>query len=239
MSRNSTPSGFIAAHDRRERRRTLAIRAGVTALVVGLVLAISVAIFLERSHKETAAPTAVPSAFTADGALTFGNPDAPVTVSVTEDFQCPACRQFETTTGPVLTELMNSGQINVENHPIAFLDRASSTKYSTRAANAAACVAQIDRDRWPAWKTAMFDNQPEEGGSGLTDEQIIDIAADVGISSPDLQSCITDQRYVEWVTATTDTAMNTIPGTPYVTVNGAPVTDISPDGLRAAITAAQ
>lgn len=239
MIRNSTPSGFIAAHDRRERRRTLAIRAAVTALVVGLVLAISVAIFLEHSHKETAAPTAVPSAFTADGALTFGNPDAPVTVSVTEDFQCPACRQFETATGPVLAELMNSGQINVENHPIAFLDRASSTKYSTRAANAAACVAQIDRDTWPAWKTAMFDNQPEEGGSGLTDDQIIALAADVGISSPDLQPCITDQRYVDWVTATTDTAMNTIPGTPYVTVNGAPVTDISPDGLRAAITAAQ
>lgn len=237
MSKNSTPSGFIAAHDRRERRRTLAIRAGVTALAVGLILAISVAIFLEHSHKKTAAPTAVPSAFTADGALTFGNPDAPVTVSVTEDFQCPACRQFETTTGPVLTELTNNGQINVENHPIAFLDRVSSTKYSTRAANAAACVAQIDQDRWPAWKTAMFDNQPEEGGSGLTDDQIIALATDVGITSPDLQSCITEQRYVEWVAAATD--MNTIPGAPYVTVNGAPVTDISPDGLRAAITAAQ
>ncbi|MFC9767698.1 thioredoxin domain-containing protein [Rhodococcus jostii] len=231
--------GFIEAHDRRERRRALAIRTGVTALIVGLILAIGIAIVVKRSHQETATPTVVPSAFTPDGGLTFGNPDAPVTVSVTEDFQCPACRQFETTSGPVLTELMNAGQILVDDHPIAFLDRASSTQYSTRAANAAACVAQIDRDKWPAWKAAMFDAQPEEGGTGLTDDQIVAIAAQVGITSPDLAPCITDQTYADWVTTTTNTAMNGIPGTPYVTVNGKPVTDISPDGIRAAITAAQ
>ncbi|MFC9768900.1 DsbA family protein [Rhodococcus jostii] len=239
MSIKKRSPGFIAAHDRRERRRALAIRAGVTAVVVGLILAIGIAIFVKRSHQETAAPAVVPSAFTTDGGLTFGNPDAPVTVSVTEDFQCPACRQFETTSGPVLTELMNAGQILVDAHPIAFLDRASTTQYSTRAASAAACVAQIDRDKWPAWKTAMFDNQPEEGGTGLTDDQIVAIAAQVGITSPDIEPCITAQRYADWVAATTSTAMNGIPGTPYVTVNGEPVTDISPDGLRAAITAAQ
>ena len=241
MSTNKhKPPRFIEAYDRQERRRALAIRTGVTVLVVGLVLVLVLAIVINRSHNETAAPAAVPAAFTTDGGLTFGNSDAPVTVSVTEDFQCPACRQFETTSGPVLIELMNAGQIIVEDHPVAFLDQASSTKYSSRAANAAACVAEIDRDRWPAWKTAMFDNQPEEGGTGLTDEQIVAIATQVGITSPDLQPCIADQRYTDWVTMITKTALGSgIQGTPHVTVNGEPVADISPDGLRAAITAAR
>lgn len=235
------PFGSIKAYDQRDRRRTYAIRAAVTAVIVGLIFAIGIEIVIKRAHREDAAlPSVVPSAFTPEGGLAFGSSDAPVTVSVTEDFQCPACRQFEVSSGPVLTELMNAGEIIIDEHPIAFLDKASTTRYSTRAANAAACVAQIDRDRWPAWKTAMFDSQPEEGGAGLTDDQIVAIATQVGITSPDLPLCVADQRFAGWVADTTSAALDSgIQGTPHVTVDGQPVSDLSPDGIRAAITAAK
>lgn len=237
MNTKKPDLGFVENQRRRERRRTLAIRAGGTALIVGLALAIGFAVIAHRSHPDTAA--GAPSAFTTDGGLVFGNPQAPVTVSVTEDFQCPACRQFETVSGATLNELVDSGHVRVEYHPIAILDRMSSTKYSTRAANASACVAETDRARWPAWKSAMFAAQPAEGGTGLPDDQLIAIAAGAGIDTTDLAHCVTDQRYTDWVTTTTETALhNGIHATPTITVNDAPVTNPTPDGLRAAVAAA-
>ena len=237
MNTHKPAPGFVDNQRRTERRRALAIRAGVTTLIVGLALAIGIAVIAHRSPAPTEA--AVPSAFTADGGLSFGNPDAPVTVSVTEDFQCPACRQFETVSGPTLGELVDAGSVRVVYHPIAILDRMSSTRYSTRAANSSACVAETDRGRWPAWKSTMFAGQPPEGGAGLTDEQLIALAARAGVTSPDLTSCVTDQRYTTWVAATTAAALNNgIHSTPTVTVNGEVVANPTPDGLRAAVASA-
>ncbi|MCD2158145.1 DsbA family protein [Rhodococcus cerastii] len=238
--KKKSSSGFIEAHDRRERIRGFVIKAGVTSVVVGLILAVGIAVFIKRSHREAPAPAAIPAAFTTSGGLTFGDAEAAVSVSVTEDFQCPACRQFEVNVGPVLTELTTTGLISVEDHPIAFLDQASTTQYSTRAANAAACVAEIDRDKWQAWKTAMFEAQPAEGGPGLTDDEIVDIAAKVGVVSPDLETCVSSRRYDDWVSTITKAALeNGIKGTPYVTVNGEPISQLTPEGIRAAIAEAQ
>ena len=64
----------------------------------------------------------------------------PVVVTLTEDFQCPVCRNFEQGSGAFLEGLVEHGDITINYRPISFLDRSSTNGYSSRAANAAMCV---------------------------------------------------------------------------------------------------
>jgi len=62
--------------------------------------------------------------------------DGPVQVDAYIDFLCPFCRRFEVSSGPTLTALVTGHQIRIAYHPMNFLDQASTTRYSTRAAAA-------------------------------------------------------------------------------------------------------
>ena len=52
-----------------------------------------------------------------------------------------------------------------------FLDQASTTHYSTRAAAASGCAA--DQDRFTDYLHELFVNQPPEGSAGLSDTELI------------------------------------------------------------------
>ncbi len=116
----------------------------------------------------------------ADGVGSAG--DAPVDVTVYLDFMCPFCGQFEAANGPVLAEKVAAGEVAVTYHVVSILDSQSAgTFYSTRAANAAAVVAERDPEHYADFVTALFADQPAEGTAGLTDEEIADVAADAGV----------------------------------------------------------
>lgn len=211
-------------------------RIGITAVVALLAVGVGVGILVSRDNDDT--PVDAPTAFTSDGALVFGPQDVPV-VSITEDFQCPACKQFEQILGSTVSDLIDNGQAQVEYRPVAILDRMSSDDYSSRSASASACVADESTTAWRSFKTALFDNQPAEGGAGLTDDRLVELAAAAGAGSSDTATCITEGRFIPWVGRMTDTATdNGLRGTPTVTVNGEQLTDMSPTGLIAAVEAA-
>lgn len=108
--------------------------------------------------------------------------DGGTVVDVYLDYMCPVCGTFEAANAHQLEELRASGDVTVVYHPISILDRASNgTAFSTRAANAAAAVADLAPDKFLAFNDAMFANQPEEGTSGLSDEQIAEIAREAGV----------------------------------------------------------
>lgn len=159
------------------------------------------------------------------GAIAVG--DGADVVSTYIDFMCPICNQFEQAYGPTIDELVADGAITLDIHPISILDRTSQgTEYSTRAANAMYCVAVTDADASAPFMRAMFDNQPAEGTTGLSDDQILEIAASVGVTGID--SCVTDQTYARYVTARTgETPIapgNSGIGTPTVAINGEVIT---------------
>ena len=52
---------------------------------------------------------------------------------------------------------------------------------TAKSANAAAVVAQRAPDSYPDVVAGLFADQPEEGTTGLTDEQIAAIAVDAGV----------------------------------------------------------
>ena len=234
-ARKARAAAAMAEQRRRERQRRARVVAIGAALAVALLVVLGVA--WQSSRTTSASTGATPTSATASGGFVVGVPAAKVEVRVYADFLCPVCGQFEQSTGPTLDSLVQAGTIRVEYHPIAILDRASSTQYSTRSASAAACAAEADKFR--PFAEALYREQPAEGSAGLTDARLVEIGSSVGITGKDFASCVNDHRFTGWATRVTDSASKAgIVQTPTVLVNGTPLADRSPAGLQAAVAAA-
>lgn len=220
--------------------------------IVGVV-AILVAVFFgyQAWQKGEVAQSAGPANMLSDGlvinaqgpVLTDGIPaggqPTPTTVDTSSnalnitvyyDYLCPYCGQFETTNNAYLQQLVQNGA-TLEMHPIAILtSNSAGTRFSERAANAFACVANTSPDAAVAFNALLFANQPEEGSTGLTDQQLKDFAAQAGATdTATINTCIDDQQFKNWVQAATSRALagplpNTtvakVTGTPTILVNG-------------------
>ena len=158
------------------------------------------------------------------------------------DYLCPICGQFEATNGDYISSLLDNGGTTVEIHPIAILDRLSQgTKYSTRAVNAAACVADNSPNQFYAFHNLLFANQPAENSSGLSDDELVALTEQAKVEKADaVASCIRNQSFKAWASAATARALNgPIPksnvdkgtGTPTLIVHGGkyegPVNDLA------------
>lgn len=144
--------------------------------------------------------------------------DGPVTVDAYIDFLCPYCRQFEMSSGSTLGALLTDGKISLVYHPMNFLDEASTTQYSTRAAAAAGCAS--DEGAFLRYLRALYVNQPEEGGPGLSDEELAALGATVGMDPARFGAALAQGRYMQWPSYVTDRAAEVgVNGTPTVMVN--------------------
>jgi hypothetical protein len=107
-----------------------------------------------------------------------------VVVSIYFDLQCPFCEHFDTANHGELDKMAAMDGVTIAYHPLSFLDRASQgTHYSTRAANAVAIVADKAPEKFTAFVTALYAQQPAENTKGLTDDKIASIAQGVGVPS--------------------------------------------------------
>lgn len=221
------------------RRRTVV--GGVVAAVV-LVVALVVVVVVQTHRTSTSADAAAPTNTTGNGyVFAVGSADAPVTVDLYEDFQCPNCKALEDSTGSTLEGLVTAGTVQVHYHGMAFLDTDANDDYSTRALNAAAVVAsEAGTDAYETFHDLLFANQPDEGGSGLTDDQLIAYANQAGATSSAVAVDIRNLVFGQWVKGAEDQASKDgVTATPTVFVDGDKLTDLSPDGITAAVTAAQ
>ena len=202
------------------KTNTFAIWVSV-AVVAVVALVIALVVWMNNAATDPGTPPSGSGIDQSTGAVIVGSGEQ--TLDTYIDFMCPICNQFETAYGKEILDLVDAGTITLNIHPIAILDNSSQgTKYSTRAANAMYCVAEADPDAAVPFMQAMFAKQPEEGSSGLTDAEIIDIAKSVGVTGVD--SCITGGTYNKFVAAMTEkTPLSpgaTRIGTPTVAVNG-------------------
>jgi protein-disulfide isomerase len=156
--------------------------------------------------------------------------DGVTDITVYADYQCPYCNQFETAQFPQIERWVRDGTATLELHPVSLLDRSSlGARYSTRSASAAGCVADHDPDAFLAFNAALFGKQPSEGTRGLTDDELVAIAARAGAGGPAVATCITREHFAPWVARATDRARtgpvpnSSLPGvttTPVVIVDG-------------------
>lgn len=230
----------MRAEQRRiEQRRNLLRRVAAVAVALLLIVGVTVAVLSQRGGESAAVAGGTPQGVTDQGAVRLGADDAPVTVQVVEDFQCPVCQAFEAQAGAQLDEWVAGEQVAVEYRGVAFLDQASTTRYSTRALNTSFCVASESPEAWPDFHSAMYEQQPPEGSAGLTDDQLTTIATQAGASAS-VQSCIEDLRYEDLTVSNTQAATEDgVQGTPTVFVNGEKLDGFQLADVQAAVAQAQ
>ncbi|TDC32159.1 thioredoxin domain-containing protein [Micromonospora sp. KC213] len=223
----------VREHLAREKRRKRTLWTSVGAVAV-LVIAglIGWSVWAGQRSDEFTTPKGASDASTG---IVIGS--GAVTIDLYEDYLCPACKQFQQLSGGTINQLVSEGKARVVFHPVAYLDRLSTTGYSTRASAASGCAA--DGGKFKEFTDALFERQPPEGSAGLSNQELIDIGAGVGLNRDDFGSCVSDGRYKPWTEHVTEDASRAgVTGTPTVKVNGKDVEDRSPDGIRAAVEAA-
>ena len=175
-----------AQESAKKRRRIIGVIAGVVIIAV-----VVIAVVLGLNHKSDDVPTTgqiTPPSATKDGVYTL-NPDkvkggAP-TVTVFQDYQCPACKGAEDVLGKPLNELSAEGKIKLEYHTLTFLDRNLRDDASTRAAMAAAAADVVGK--FQAYHDVVYRHQPQEEGAGYTGEQLRkEFASEAGITGSNL-----------------------------------------------------
>ncbi|WP_102161265.1 DsbA family protein [Zhihengliuella halotolerans] len=140
----------------------------------------------------------------------------PARLVVYVDVNCVHCSSFEQQYSDQLKELVASGDVVLEYRNIAFLDGNSSTNFSSRGANALACVASEAPEAYMDYAAAVFGHFSE---GEMTNAELSDMAADNGAEG--LEGCIDSVEYRPFAAfATAAATADAVPGTPSTWLNG-------------------
>lgn len=200
---------------RKARNKTL------IAMVVGLVV-VALALFgiLKLMNKDDG-PVVNPQG--ADGfSVVVGEADAPKTVTIYEDLQCPACATLEGAVGESINEALEAGRINVEYRVVSFLDEASLNDYSSRAANILLATQHTAGTvAFKALHDDLFANQPAEGTKGPDDDALIAMAVEAGAVEDEVRPLQEDMTFKSWIAkATEQWSKDGFTSTPTVLLDG-------------------
>lgn len=210
-----------------ERKTRVMIWAGVL-IAIALLGGVVAFIVSQSQTVDLTGDESVPAGATEAGGIPVGTsgvvgvdlPDDVPVVRIYADYLCPVCGQFEALVADDLNALREAGLIRLEFHPVSILDRASPTQYSSRAANAAATVADGSPEHFLAYSNLLFENQQTEGGAHWTNAELSAFAVEAGVPQ-DVADTIASGKFRIWVTAATQRAsIDGMQGTPTVMVDG-------------------
>jgi protein-disulfide isomerase len=225
----------LARQRAKERRRRAFLVSGIALAVV--VLAGVIGVIVLNNQQDEAGRSALPKGADEAGVI-VGDKSAPAAIDIYLDFQCPACKQLEGQIGDQIDKWLADGTAKVNYHPVAFLDKASSGKrYSSRSSAAAGCAA--DAGALPAFVKVLYENQPPEGGTGLTDDELVRLGDEAGADTDTFADCVRDEQYKGWTkTVTDDASKRQVVQTPTVAVNTEKLENPSLEELTKAVEAA-
>ncbi|MDX3074301.1 DsbA family protein [Streptomyces sp. MI02-7b] len=228
---------------RRQKRKRTAIVAGsvVGVLVIGAVIGILVA----NSGGDSEGAAAVsPAGATGENKLVIptGASDAPSTLTVYEDFRCPACGAFEQGYRDTIHALEDKGQLKVDYHLVRIIDGNLGGTGSLNAANAAACAQ--DQNKFRDYHDVLYRNQPPEQDDKFASKPyLLQLAGQVpGLTTPAFTACVNKGTYDDWVNKN-NSAFNSsgYNSTPTVLLNGkniygAQAAPLTPQKLQQMVT---
>src|SRR5690625_573614 len=133
------------------------------------------------------------------------------------DANCVYCAQFEAENADALNDLAYDGH-TIEYRMVNFLDNPGTENYSSRAANAMACVAEESPEHANEFIHEVFASYNTHQGAGLSNDELVNLASEIGA---DINDCVSNNTYRPFVNYTTAKAVETgIAGTPSVWVDG-------------------
>jgi len=237
------------ANARKERTKSVTLR---VSLVVGILAAVSlIAVAIVGGINQQAVTQAGPANLLYDNGIKIGADLQAFTKTQTPaptpapsagkavpnivmylDYQCPICQSFEQGNADQLRQWVKAGVATVEYHPISFLDgRGSPNTYSSRAGNAALCVANYSPNQFFDFSALLYAHQPAEGTPGPENPALIQRTTESKVeNAAKIADCINNKTYGKWLENTTNTVLGAkytikgtsiaVTGTPTIVVNG-------------------
>lgn len=240
-----------AAEKRRKRRNKWFLQGGIGLGIVAIAAIVAIVVvnvnnantvsatgpknmatgaiqFTGGDGKVTPVTTKAVTAKGTPSAVPTSNSDGAVAVTEYVDWACPVCKQFEAAYADQILDKVKSGDATLAIQPVSILDRSyQSSRYASRAANAAMCVANYAPDKFLDVQTQFFDNQPEEGTKGLTNAEIAKLVKAGGATGSNVSECLSSEQFKGWVTRSTSLVTSNPDlqgaqgfGTPTIVVNG-------------------
>lgn len=157
-----------------------------------------------------------PADFDTVGAVPPGSEggDGAATVVIYSDANCVHCAEFDKQHRDLLQNSLDNRDITLEYRMVDYLDYASPDNYSTRAAAAAACVADQNPAAYLPFLSSLYDVY----GTEQTDEQLVQLADAAGA---DISGCVEEDTFKPFVEYTSAHARGVpVTGTPSVWING-------------------
>lgn len=234
LSRSERAAALREEQRLRERRR----RVGIVAGVVGTVLVLVVGAVWLSSRKDTSGDVAASAPRGVDDyTVSVGEADAPTTITVYEDPQCPICKAFEDRVSGPVAQAVEAGDVRVDYRIVSFLDRASDNEYSSRAANALMAVQDVAGSAaFARMHATVYDHQPREGTAGPEDGQLVDWAVEAGAPEAKVRPLIEHDSFGQYVVNATDQmSRHGVNGTPTVLIDGKSVGDSPADAVKAVL----
>lgn len=154
--------------------------------------------------------------------LAFGKVDAPVTMVVFSDFQCPYCAQWSRESLPALLPRVDAGQLRIEMRDISVFG-----DVSRRAAQAAYAAAL--QDRYLDFHDALFAGGAKRAAVNLSVDALIRTAAELGLDVERFRSDLTSAATAAAVDLSEDEAATAgAYSTPTFILGGRPMLGANP-----------
>jgi protein-disulfide isomerase len=215
------------------RSSSLLLPLSVLAIVAGLVVVGAIAWLRQDVPPSSLTEPLAPSDYSLAVGRTLGLADAPVTLEVWSDYQCPFCGFFATTwERPVTDQYAATGQLRIVYRDFAFIG-----PESLSAATAARC-ADAQGSFWQ-YHDYLFANQNGENKGWFSTARLAAIAQAVGLNLDTYNSCLADPSQRQAVQSeTTQGRAQGVSSTPTLSIDGQLHTDFQSYGdLTAAIDA--
>ncbi|UGY90828.1 DsbA family protein [Streptomyces gobiensis] len=179
------------AREKAAEKRMRTLKVGVVVVAVLAVAGVIGVLATQGTKDEAVAPAAEP--------IILGEKQAPVTLTIYEDFRCPACGQFEQGFKETIDELRDDGKIKSEYHLVSIIDGNMGGNGSKYAANAAACAR--DEGKFREYHDVLFANQPPETKDRFADKKYLIRLADKveGLNTAGFRECVNDGTHDDWV----------------------------------------
>lgn len=248
---------------RKEKRRKVFLQVGIIVAIITVVAIVALVIF---NAMKPGTAQANPKNMISNGVILGKNtkvvaseaipvggkavypelsPDK-VSVVIYADYLCPYCKAFETSSQADVKNFLNTGKVSFEYRPVSFI-----SEYSALAANATACVASIQPEKWWDVNNAFYEKQPDEvqakNFTKATNLKTVKSIVSSVTDNSDVLSCVDNLPYYDWALAASNEALNSaipntnnekVTGTPTIVVDGKKVNGIDAQALKDAVNAA-
>ena len=157
----------------------------------------------------------------ADGRA-LGKANAPVTLNVWSDFQCPVCGQFAEMVEPsLIRNYVQAGVLRIIDHDAAFQGQRSSSAYDESVESAAGARCAAEQGKYWQFHNLLFANQVGENQGAFRDERLRAIATKAGLDVAAWDACRATGQQQAAVRAETDAAVKLgVNATPTMDLNG-------------------